>query len=208
MHLLLSAFQYFAHLHSVAASVALLRKQYFGPKYIGFLTAAVLAASAADGTFVDNSRVTCLRCCNNFLCLRPCQIEVALGTRDFLAPLISSAASAHEGIRREWSLLLRNIAACLHSCRPSGFETQASYIASLAIPILRASTASSEENSWNAVLCLGTCLHMCKNPPKEAEVSPTMANDSKEVLLHVKATFTSSHPVHLITLEALELLQA
>ena len=198
---------YFSHICLLAASIALLRKQYFGSKYMSFFEAAALAANAPDGKFVDNSRLTCLRCCNNLLCLRPFQIEVALQPQEFLAPLISSAAFLHEGIRSEWSLLLRNVAASLNSCRPSGFETQAQYIAVLAIPILRASSASSGEVSWNAALALGTCLHMCKNSSKQVEVSPTIANDSKAVLSHVKATFDSTHPAHLVALEALELLQ-
>ena len=192
---------------SPAASVALSRKHYFGSEFISFLAVAARAASAPDGTFSDNSRLTCLRCLNNLLCLRTLQVEVALQTQEFLAPLAPSGASAHQGVLSEWILLLRNIAAVVYSCRLSGCEAHAQYIAGLVLPFLRASSASCGETAWNAALALGTCLHTCKNSSKTVDASPVLVTDSKAALLHVKAAFAANDPVHLIALEALELLQ-
>ena len=181
------------------------RKHYFGSEFISFLTAAALAASAPDGTFVDSTRLTCLRCCNNFLCLRPFQVEATLQSQEFLAPLVSSTSSVHEGVRSEWVLLLRNMAAAVHSCRPDGFEAQAHYIAAQALPILR---SSSGEVQWNAALALGTCLHTLKHSTTRTNESATFANDAKAVLLDIKSTLSSTDPLHLVALEALEFLQA
>lgn len=135
------------------------------------------------------------------------QVEATLQTQELLAPLTPSADSANEGVRSEWVLLLRNMAAAVFSCRPSGCEAHAQYIAGLVLPVLRASSASSGEVAWNAALALGTCLHTCKASSKAVDMSSVLANDARAALLHVKATFAATDPAHMVALEALELLQ-
>jgi hypothetical protein len=171
------------------------------------LTASALAASAPDGSFTDNSRLTCLRCCNNFLCLRPFQVEVSLQAQEFLASLVSSSSSAHEGVRNEWALLLRNVAFAVHSCRPSGCQVQAQYIAAQVLPILLASSASCGEICLNATLALGTCLHTCKSSSNKVGMSCVFADESRAALLRIKETFPSNEPAYLVAIEALKLLK-
>ena len=96
------------------------------------------------------------------------------------------------------------MAAAVHSCRPDGFEAQAHYIAAQALPIMR---SSSGEVQWNAALALGPCLHTLKNSPIRTNESATFANDAKAVLLDIKSKSLSTDPLHLVALEALELLQ-
>ncbi len=195
-----------------AASAALSRKHYFGSEFTSFMAAVARAASAPDGTFVDNSRMTCLRCCNNFLCLRTFQVEVTLRTRELLAPLASSATCAHEGVRGEWALLLRNMAAAVHCCRPDGFEDQAHYIADLLLPMLHPSRAShcSGEVQWNATLALGTCLHILKPSSKGIGGGSALANEARAALLHLKTGSlpSDSSPISALAHEALQLLEA
>lgn len=190
---------------SSAANVALSRKHFFGSQFISFLTATALAASAPDGTFTDNSRLTCLRCCNNFLCLRPFQVEVSLKAQEFLAPFVSSSSSAHDGVRNEWALLLRNVAFAVHSCCPSDGQAQAQYIATQVLPILLSSSASCVDVVLNATLALGTCLHTCKSTSNIVGMNSVFADQSKAALLRIKETFPSTEPAHLVAIEALKL---
>lgn len=175
------------------------------------MAAVARAASAPDGTFVDNSRMTCLRCCNNFLCLRTFQVEATLRTRELLAPLASSATCAHEGVRGEWALLLRNMAAAVHSCRPDGLEDHAYYIAALLLPMLHPSRGShcSGEVQWNAALALGTCLHILKTSSKGIGGGAALASEARAALLHLTTASLPSDasPIRALAREALQLLQ-
>jgi hypothetical protein len=175
------------------------------------MAAVVHAASASDGTFADNSRLTCLRSVNNFLCLRTFQIEAAFQAQEFLAHLVSSATSAHEGVFSEWVLLLRNMATAVHSCRPDGFEKHARYIAALLLPILHASQGAQRSSSvqLNGTLGLGTCLLILKTSPNRIECSAAFASEARAALLHVESGLlpSDSSPTGIIVREALQLLK-
>jgi hypothetical protein len=175
------------------------------------MAAVVHAASASDGTFADNSRLTCLRSVNNFLCLRTFQIEAAFQAQEFLAHLVSSATSAHEGVFSEWVLLLRNMATAVHCCRPNGFEQHAHYIAALLLPILHASQGPHLSSSvqWNGTLGLGTCLLILKTSPNRIKGSAVFASEARAALSHVESGLlpSDSSPTGIIVREALQLLK-
>ena len=205
-----------------AAPAVLSRKRYFGSQYTSFMAAVVRAACASDGTFADNSRLTCLRSVNNFLCLRTFQIEAAFQAQEFLAPLVSSATCANAGVRSEWVLLLRNMASALHSCRPDGFEQHTHYIAALLLQILHAPQGPhlSSSNQLNGTLGLGTCLHILKTSLNGIEGSAAFAIEAsgaafaafaveaKAALSHVESGCMASDslPTGTVAREALQLL--
>ncbi len=193
-----------------AAFAVLSRKRYFGSQCTSFMAAVVRAASAPDGTFADNSRLTCLRCVNNFLCLRQFQFEAAFQAQEFLAPLVSSATSANEDIRSEWVLLLRNMASALHSCRPDGFEQHTHFIAASLLQILHAPQGPHLSSSvqCNGTLGLGTCLHILKSSPNGIKVVAAFAVEAKAALLHVESGCMASDslPTGIVAREALQLL--
>ena len=134
-----------------------MRKTLIGGKWINFVQATANVASAADGSYVDNSRLMCLRCCNNLLCLPALHFEVAQEAESLLNTFKSSAASSVEGIRNEWAAFVRNISAILWQTRSSGVEAQVVACADSAMHIIRSASPASGMMVWNAVLALGTC---------------------------------------------------
>jgi hypothetical protein len=98
-----------------------------------------------------------LRCCNNLLTLSGLHFQVATDAESFLSAFKSSASSSVEGIRNEWALFLRNLAAILFQSRSSGAEVYALACATFALDIIRCAPPTAGMAVWNAALALGTC---------------------------------------------------
>jgi hypothetical protein len=98
-----------------------------------------------------------LRCCNNLLTLSGLQFQVATDAESFLSAFKSSASSSVEGIRNEWALFLRNLAAILFQTRSSGAQAHVLACATFALDIIRSSPPTAGMAVWNAALALGTC---------------------------------------------------
>ena len=146
--------------HNTAANTILVRKAQIGGKWINFVNATANLAAASDASYVDNSRLMCLRCCNNLLCLPALHFEVAAEAESLLNAFKSSASSSVEGIRNEWAQLIRNVSAILWQSRSSGVEAQVLACANFAIDIMRSAPPTAGLMVWNAVLALGTCAHI------------------------------------------------
>ncbi len=139
------------------ANTILVRKVQIGDKWINFIQAAANVASASDGSFVDNSRLMSLRCCNNLLTLSGLHFQVATDAQSFLNAFKSSSSSSVEGIRNEWALFVRNVSAILFQSRSSAAEAHVLACANVAIDIIRSAPPTAGMAVWNAVLALGTC---------------------------------------------------
>ena len=128
-----------------------------GGKWISCIQAIANLASASDGSFVDNSRLMSLRCCNNLLTLSALHFQVATDAESLLNAFKSSASSSAEGIRNEWALFLRNLAAILFQSCSSGAEAHVLACANFALDIIRSAPPTAGMAVWNAALALGTC---------------------------------------------------
>ena len=143
--------------HDSGANIQLVSKAQIGDKWINFVQAVANVASAPDGSFIDNSRLLSLRCCNNLMTLPGLHFQIAADVEPLLNAFKSSASSSMDGIRNEWALFLRNIVAIMFHTHYGGTEAHVLACATFAIDILRSAPPTAGFMVWNAVLALGTC---------------------------------------------------
>jgi hypothetical protein len=116
-------------------------------------------ASASDGSYIDNSRIMSLRCCNNLMTLPGLYVQVAADVESLIDAFTSSVSSPSEGIRSEWALFVRNVVAIMFHTQFGGTEAQVLACANFALEIIRSAPPTAGFAVWNAVLALGTCTH-------------------------------------------------
>jgi hypothetical protein len=145
--------------HNAGANVQLASKAQIGDKWITLLQAVANLASASDGSYIDNSRLLSLRCCNNLMTLPGLYFQVAADVESLLNAFKSSASSSSEAIQNEWSLFLRNVVAILFHTHYSGTEAHILTCAKFAMDIMRSAPPTAGYMVWNAVMALGTCAH-------------------------------------------------
>ena len=123
------------------------------------MQAVASLASASDGSYIDNSRLLSLRCCNNLMTLPGLYFQVAADVEPLIDAFKSSASSSSEGIRSEWALFVRNAVAIMFHTHYAGTEVQVLACANFALDIMRSAPPTAGFAVWNAVLALGTCAH-------------------------------------------------
>jgi hypothetical protein len=201
---------------NTGANTILVRKAQIGVKWINFVQAAANIASESDGTYIDNSRLMSLRCCNNLLTLPGNHFQVACDAEALLGAFKSSGTSSVEGIRNEWALFVRNISAILFRTRSSGTEAHVLSCADSALDIIRSAPPTAGMAVWNAVLALGTCAHF--SPEMRSHIAGKGAKvicsvlhvfvlsfQFQDALTRIVGTFASADSANTVATEALGL---
>ena len=202
------------------ANTILVRKVQIGDKWINFVQATANLASESDGSYIDNSRLMSLRCCNNLLSLPGNHFQVACDAEILLNAFKSSAASSVEGIRNEWALFVRNVSAILFRTRSTGTEPYVVSCAASALDIIRSAPSTAGMAVWNAVLALGTCAQF--SPEIRSHIAAAGARVRivvqssvclcsrhhsyvQDALARIIGTFASADSANTVATEALEL---